>query len=373
MTAHDLVGYPLLAVSLVEILLGGALLRRGAGDRVRRAAAVLSFTLAAYSLSAGLAYASWTESPAVAAVFYRLAWVGWLGIPAGLRLLLALRGSRQIVGRVTVAALASFWAVALALVLATDLVDRVPTSLLPYRDGLAPLEAGFRLAGSLQLAGVVVVIWRVHGRSRGQERLQVAYLLLGLLVVACGGAVTAAVLPVLDEPLVDPALGSCFTLPWVLLMFVAITRHRLFDIATLLSRALGLVVLLVVFGGAQIAIFVALDGVLDPVGAVALSFAVTATVLLGTRLRTALQAGVDALVRRGRHRHHALLLESARTLVTLLEPEDVIQHLGRMVGTGLRAESVAVYAATEEATLLRRYTHGNQDANWPPALPGPLV
>jgi diguanylate cyclase (GGDEF)-like protein len=385
MTVHDLVGYPLVAVSLVELLLGVVLLRGGAGDRVRRAAAVLSLTLAAYALTAGLAYAAWEQSRATAGVFYRLAWSGWLGIPAGLYLLHALhhphgpqgphgpRGPRGPRGRGVVVALSAFWVVALALALTTDLVELPPAALIPYVDVRAPLESVLRLAGALQLVYLMVVILRVHRRSRGQERLQLAYLLLGLFVMALGGAVTAAVLPLADMPALDPALGSGFALPSVVLTFVAITRRRLFDLATLLSRALGLLTLLLVFGALQVALFLALEQVLVPVGAVALSFAVTATLLLGTPLRRWLQVGVRGLVRRGRDRHHALLLESARKLVTLLEPEEVVQHLSRLVSTGLGAGSVAVYAATEDGTLVLRRIAGGPVGAGPEVLTPPIL
>lgn len=372
MTLHDLVGYPLLAVSLLEILLGVVLLRRGGGDRVRRAAALFSFTLAAYTMAVGGAYVSWTHS-AAAPVIYRFAWLGWLGIPAALHLLHALHGARSLRARAIVGGLTLFWIVAIVLVLATDLVETPPPRLIPFVEREAPLERVFRVLGSVQLVYVIAVIVQVHRRSRGQERLRLAYLLLGMLIVGIGAGVIAALLPLLSVPAVDPALGSLFALPSVGLTFVAITRHRLFDVATLVSRTLALAVLLLVLGAVHVGLFVALREVLAPTGAVALSFAITASALLVTPLRQWLQAGMDSLVRPGRERHHTLLHESARALVTILDPEELMLHLGTLVSGGLGAASVAVYATVDETTLALRRVVGVDAAGYPNVLSAPQV
>lgn len=374
MMVLDILGYPLLAIALLEIVLGVALLRRGRddGDPARPAAAVFFFTVAAFAFSAGLAYAAAARGLEYD-VFYRLCWTGWLAIPAGLHVVHALEGDRRKRSTVLVAALYAFWITVDVLALATDLVDRRPYSLVPYVDRSAPLESALRVIGSIQLVYLIVLLFRAQRGARGRERLQLSYFLLGLLVMAVGGMASAGLQPLLSTPAFDPALGAWFSAPSVILTFIAITRYRLFDIVTLLSRALGLAVQLLVFGAVHVGLFGAFESVLRPTAAVALSFVLTAILLLGTPIRRRLLASVETLVRRRRQTHHALLRESARAVVTILDADELVAHLTHVVSRGLGASCVAIYVAEGDDAVFLRHAVGGPPDGFPDRIDGPAL
>lgn len=394
MDLNDIIGYPLLAIGLAEIVLGGILLRPGpeesAGRRVsrlsalgtagpraaaiRRSVAVFVLVIGVDTVAGGLVYAAAREGR-VHDLLYRFTWFAWLSVPAGLQLLCAVHGERRRLARAAVAGLYGLWVVVLSLVVATDWIEQTPIRLFPFEDRTGPLESAVRIVGSVQAVALALLTIVMHRRARGQDRLRLSYFLLGALVFAVGGTLNSILPPLMGSPPLDPALASYFTPPTVLLLFVSVTRYRLRDARTLLSRALALLALLVPAGAIHTGLFLALDDVLAPTGAVIVAFCATAVLLLATPVRRWLRIAAEALVRRqrDRDRHHALMREAARAVVTLLSADDLIAHLASVVRRGLGASSVAVYVAGEDAVPVLRHAVGGPPGGFPETLGASLI
>jgi signal transduction histidine kinase len=296
MNSYELIGYPLLAASVLEVLLGIALLRgRSRRAPVNRSVAAFSLFAAGYAFFAALAYLRASRGLDFA-LASRLAWIGWFMIPAALQFIYYLKDENSGTARAIGAVLYPFWLAVYLLCLFTDLVEPGDLSLVPFVDRSGPLEKPLRLVGTLLVLWSVVEVFRLRRTLTGIRRTRLDYFFSGTLIFAGGGVVMAGVLPLVRGTSFDPGLGALFSLPWVVLTAYAISRYRVFDIRDVLYRAVRFLPLFAAAAFALVMLFTLLEPVFGGLAAVlaatSLVGGLSFTALASRRVRGRLQRAV---------------------------------------------------------------------------------
>ena len=134
MNTAQILGYPLLLLSALELFLGLLLLRQNPRNSpVNKATAACAFAAAIWSLSAAFMYIR--VSLGLDFIFFaRGSWVGWFTVPTALQSILFLKDEQSRKARIAGYVLYPFWTAVLCLSLFTDLVVTDGYVPIPYRN-----------------------------------------------------------------------------------------------------------------------------------------------------------------------------------------------------------------------------------------------
>jgi PAS domain S-box-containing protein len=201
------------------------------------------------------------------------------------------------------------------------------------------------VAGTLGFA--LYILWRKLRIATGLRKLQLRYLLLGILLGAAGAVTTNVVIPLVWKTSQYSVLGPYFSLLMVSFSAHAIIRHRLMDIRLVVQR--GFVFLLSVATAG--AIFIAIIATISPLTATKahdLPLALQVTVALGIALafqplKQRIQNALDRYLYRESYDYRAIIREASRTVASLLNLKSLVEYLCKTVGDTLRPDSVAVF------------------------------
>src|SRR5262249_29482418 len=171
----------------------------------------------------------------------------------------------------------------------------------------------------------------------------------GIAGLALWGIPTAA----LGHPLISAHLLGLVGLPGVFALAIAILRHHLFDIDTILNRTL-------VYGGLTgivVGLYVLIVGMLSTAfqsqGNLLIALVATGAVsVLFQPLRLWLQRVVDRLLFGERNNPYAVLSRLGRRLETALAPEAVLPAIVETVAQALKLPSVGIALRDGERFLL---------------------
>jgi len=339
----ELIGYPLLIIATVEFLLGVSLFRENSRrSSVNRSVGFFSLFTAGFTLITGLMYvfASFGRDITLLA---RANWVGWLMIPAAIQFLYYLRDENSRAARIAGYVLYPFWVVVLCVSVSTDLIERGNYALLPYIDRSGPLGRPLRAVGVAQLIWVIFELLRLRMQVSGHKRVQLNYFMNGMLAFTIGGTLTAGVLPLFSGVAIEPGLGSYFGFPWVVLTYYAITRHRLFDLRLAASRAIAILLLMILFSGVQIAFFLLFKSLMGDVLAIVLSLSLMGAVFFGTSFSRNVQQWIQHLVVKDHYDYQLILKESTRAMVTILDLDELLKYIIGSIKKSLETENICLY------------------------------
>ncbi len=346
MNLYEVIGYPLVGIAALEILFGIILLRNNPrGSPVNKSVAAFSLFAAGYALFAALAYLRASRGLDFT-VAIRLTWIGWLMIPAAFQFIFHLQneGKRA---RTAAFILYPFWLLVLLLCLGTDLVEPGSPSLIPFIEHSGPLEPPLRLIGAIMMLWSMYEIYRLRKQVAGIKKAQLDYFFYGTLVFVAGSGFVAGISHLVGLP-VDPALGSYFGLPWVVLTSYAVTRHRLFDIRLVLSRTIALVLLAALAIALHVMVFRLLDGALGTIGAIAVSLTLVIVLFLGTRFSGVVQERVRIALFRDKYDYQQVLAEWIYAIATTLDLNELLTFIVTRMKTSLEAESVFLFLKTRD-------------------------
>ena len=184
-------------------------------------------------------------------------------------------------------------------------------------------------------------------RASGIRRLQLRYLLLGILLSGAGGITTNLLVPLIWGTSRYSLLGPYFSLILAGFAAHAIIRYRLMDIRVVIKNG--------VVYASGIAVAVALFVVLTTGLRIAtgeqttrLSFAAAVgiaviTALLFQPLNTRLQSLLNRYLYRRSYDYQRLIRDVSRRLSTILDPVQLLRYLVSAIESTLKAERVAVY------------------------------
>jgi two-component system, NarL family, sensor kinase len=211
------------------------------------------------------------------------------------------------------------------------------------------------LEGVLTALTVAAVAWSYHASRDREAREKIRWVVFGVMLSGIAGlALWGIPGAVFGHPLISAHMLGLVGLPGVLALAIAILRHHLFDIDTLLNRTLvysgltGLVVgLYVLTVGVLGALFQAHRGnllvALVATGVVAVLF---------QPLRLRLQRFVDRLLFGERDNPYAVLSRLGRRLETALAPEAVLPAIVETVAQALKLPAASIAIKDGERFLL---------------------
>jgi PAS domain S-box-containing protein len=365
MSLFHFISYSLFLIGALEIILGTILLRNNRRkSSVQKAVAALSLFSAAFSLTSAFMYLRASLGlPIDLAV--RINWIGWFTIPAGLQIIYYLKDERSRVGHIVGLILYPLWTVILCLCLFTDLIVQPGYSVIPFINHPGPLEYPARLFGSLLAFWLIGAMIRFKKVLKGIKRAQLNYFFHGVLIFGLGASTTAGILQLFGGFGLEPGLAAFFSLPWVLLTYIAITRHRLFDIRYILSRVLSTALVLFLFSIIQITIFKLLKPEIGESFAILLSLFFIGIVFFTTRLNSKMQHWVLRLALQNRLEYQAVLKESTKAIISILDLDELLDYVIASIqkSLGVKKAFFSFQKKGRSFTLRRRDVEHNDPAS----------
>jgi PAS domain S-box-containing protein len=358
MNSAQILGYPLLLLSALELFLGLLLLMQNPRNSpVNKATAACAFAAAVWSLSAALMYIR--VSLGLDFIFFaRANWIGWFTVPTALQTVLFLKDEKIRKARITGVVLYPFWFAALCLSLFTDLIVTDGYVPVPYRNSPGPLEMYFRIAGGMMVLWLVYEIVQLRRQVTGYRRSQLNYYLYGTIIFGTGGAVVGGFLQVFTGQGLEPSLSAYTSFPWVLMIFYAITRHRLFDIRIIFSRMVNILLLSFFISALQFSLFKILEPAAGSVASIFISVPIIGFVFFATPLSRNMQLWVNDLVLGGRYQYQKMLKESANAMITILRRDELLRYIIESVRSGLGVKDALLYLLGPNEVYSTRHCPG---------------
>jgi PAS domain S-box-containing protein len=358
MNTAQVLGYPLLLICALELFLGFLLLKQNPrNSRANKATAACAFASGLWSLSAALMYIRLSLGFDYL-LFARLSWVGWFTVPTAIQTVFYLKDERSRSARLAGMILYPFWTAVLVLCLFTDLIVTPGFIPHPYINSPGPLELPLRLTGSAMAFWLIYEIARLRRQVTGFRRAQLSYYLYGTVIFGTGGAVIGGLLQLFTGRGLEPSLSAYFSLPWVLMIFYAITRHRLFDIRFIVSRTLIILFLSFCISAFQFVLFKVLEPLIGPIATIFISVPAIGIIFFGTPLSKNVQQWINDLVLKGRYQYQQMLKESANAMVTILERDELLRFIVDTVHSGLGAREVSLYLRGPDGSYSVRQSRG---------------
>jgi len=198
---------------------------------------------------------------------------------------------------------------------------------------------------ALHLIGVV---WQYRANNKGVTRQQIRWVVFGALLAGGFGFIFYILPGALGVGQVDPNLMGLIVLAFPLAIAVAIIRHNLFDIDTLLNRTLVYGTLTVGTMGLYIFIVGYIGNFFQTRERTLIAFLATGLVaILFQPLRERLQRAVNRLMYGERDDPYAVLSRLGQRLEASLSPEAALPTIVETVAQALKLPYVAI--------ALRRY------------------
>ncbi len=343
MNLFKIIGYPLFVVSVLEIILGLSLLKHNPRNSpVNKALAAFSFFAAAFALITSLMYILASFGRDVTALA-RANWVGWLMIPAAVQFIYYMRDENSRAARIAGSILYPFWLAVLCVSVSTDLIESGNYTLIPYIDRSGPLGKPLRVLGIVQLFWIMYELFRLRRQASGIRRAQLNYFMHGMLIFAGGGTLVTGVFQLFGGFGLEPGLGSYFSLPWVALTAYAVTRYRLFDIRTVISRTLSFVLLSGTIIGSHLVLFKLFEPALGPTFAILVSLTLIGLVFFGTTFSRKAQVWIKNTVMGAKYDYQKVLRESIKAIATILNLDDLLQFIIDSMKKSLNVDSVGLF------------------------------
>jgi len=337
MDLYQVISYPLYAGAVLEIILGIALLKQAPrASRAKRACAGLFFSAAAFLLFTAISYTLESQGRDYN-VFNRASWIGWFMIPACLQFAYYMQDENSRVARIVGYVLYPFWSVVFALTLFTDLVEPGDPSLIPFVALDGPLEKPFRIVGGILALWLLFVLYRTKNRMTGLKKSQFSLFFFGTLFFNIGCILIASILPLFGA--INPDFTAFVSLPWVVITYYAITRHRFFDLRLFVSRVLSMGLLLAVLSVMQIALFRVLFPVLGGSFSIAASLSALGILFFATRLNRRMQDWVQQLVLQDKYDYQKILQESIKAVTSILDLGELLGYIVGSVKKSLKVEN----------------------------------
>ncbi len=193
----------------------------------------------------------------------------------------------------------------------------------------------------------IVYLFTKKRHSTGLVKLQLRYLILGLLVPGLAATVTNLIIPLLFGTSKFARYGPFFSSIFLIFTAHAIIRHRLMDIRVFIQKSVVYVCAI----ATTVSIFIALvllggyirayDTDSIPLGA-AVAIAVLVAIFFQP-LKRRLQDSLNRYLYRQTYDYQRTLREASRQLSTILDLESLLSYLTEVITNTLKIEMVAVY------------------------------
>lgn len=219
-------------------------------------------------------------------------------------------------------------------------------------------------------------LWRKIQSASGINKLQLRYLLLGILLGGAGAITTNLLIPLVWKTSQYSIFGPYFALVLVSFWAHAIIRYRLMDIKVVIRK--GVVYVCAISVSAFV--FMGLAGVVSwatgydkqripVITAVALAVVVA---IFFQPLKNWTQNSLNRYLYREAYDYQRTIREASRRLSTILDLQSLLMYLTEVIERTLRVEMVAVYVADVPQQIFRpRVVRSAEE--WRQRAPGPTL
>lgn len=212
-----------------------------------------------------------------------------------------------------------------------------------YGPAHKPFGAYFLLCFLLAL----FTLWRTIRSTAGVRKLQLRYLLLGILLGGAGAITTNLVIPLIWTTSKYSFLGPYFSLLVVSFSAHAIIRHRLMDIRVVIRQGAVYVSAII----ASVSIFLVFAQIYQHASGfdtsrIPLAEALVLSIIVAIvfqPLKSWVQRSFNRYVYREKYDFQRTLRESSRQLSSTLDLESLLQYLSVTIQGTFKAEAVTVY------------------------------
>jgi PAS domain S-box-containing protein len=213
-----------------------------------------------------------------------------------------------------------------------------------------PLHPLFGVYFLLSFVLALYTLWKTTTAASGLRKLQLRYLLLGILLGGSGAITTNLLIPLFAGTSRYSAIGPYFSLLVVSFSAHAIIRYRLMDIRVVLRT--GVVYACAILAGAFV--FVVFVQLLKRVtgydkDSIPLPEAVLVAIILAISfqpLKSWLQRSLNRYVYRETYDYQRTIRDASRRLSTMLDLDPLLDHLTHVVEGTFQTERVVPYLQT---------------------------
>ena len=230
-----------------------------------------------------------------------------------------------------------------------------------------PLHRFFGFYFLASFAFALYTLWIALRSASGLRRLQLRYLLLGILLGGIGGTTTNLIVPLVWKTSAYSTFGPYFTLLMVSFSAHAIIRHRLMDTRVVIRKG-------VVYASAIVAamsIFFILANlakriaIFDTDSVSLLNAALLAAIaaILFQPFKSWLQRSFNRYVYRETYDYHRTIREASTQLGSMLDLQSLLDYLSTTIENTFKAEGVTLYFRDSRE---RRYVarRGPRSPSW---------
>jgi signal transduction histidine kinase len=367
-----------IASSLVDLVIGGYVYSRARAQLANKVFAALAGSVGLWTLSVTFAHYPATSSPFFVRSTFAAASIMVLAFLTFLRVFPASPFPRDWVYRALAMIGLSFVPLAFTDLLVSHSLAG-PAGLTVVYGSFYPV---FGIYAVTCIGLGVVAVWARATHATGRMRLQLWYLLIGLLVPAIGIGTTNLLIPLLFGASHVGLYGPIFTLVFLALTAHALIRHRLMNVRLILSRTLSHVIALLLFGALFVTVLTLGARFLAP--SLNLSLPAQAALLflaalLLQPLMHNVRSSLDRYLYRTPYDYQRTIREATRVMGSTLNLPALVEHICGVISRTVRPETIGVYLRYPDSDgyslASRRPVHDGAPIPLPQSLSGasPLV
>jgi signal transduction histidine kinase len=193
--------------------------------------------------------------------------------------------------------------------------------------------------------------------SSGLRRLQLRYLLLGIVLGGLGGTTTNLLIPLIWKTSSFSVLGPYFTLLMVSFSAHAIIRHRLMNIRLVVRRGIVYLVAVVVAGAVFVAALALLTIFLG-IRRQDVPFATQVTIALAVALafqplKGQIQNWLDRYLYRESYNYPQIIRQASTKIGSTLELQPLLEYLCEVTGRTFRPDLITVFIKSRDDDAFR--------------------
>lgn len=210
-----------------------------------------------------------------------------------------------------------------------------------------PFHRLFGVYFVLSFASGLYTLWHTIQSASGINRLQLRYLLLGISLTGGGAVTTNLLIPLVWRTSHYSALGPYFALIFFAFSAHAIIRYRLMDIRVVIKNGVVYVCTIVISG----IVFLTAAELLrqlagydtDHVPLVVVLIVAMALAISFQPLRARIQNSLNRYLYRETYSYHRTVKDASRQLSTMLELQQLLAYLTKVIENTFKVEAVSVY------------------------------
>jgi PAS domain S-box-containing protein len=193
----------------------------------------------------------------------------------------------------------------------------------------------------------VATLWKTIQISSGLKRLQLRYLLLGIVLGGAGATTTNLIVPLVWKISTYSVLGSYFTLLLVSFSAHAIIRHRLMNIRLVVRRGSVYLIASIIAGGVFAAFLVFISSIMG-VDRQDIPVATEVLVALGIAvafqpLKAWIQGWLDRYLYRESYNYQQIIREASRTIGSTLDLQTLLIYIAEVVRRTCHPDLISMF------------------------------